>query len=51
MPLVLFWVGLSVWLGFKAAANGRSFWGWFPLGMIADPIVGWLLYGLVGKNR
>ena len=37
MPLILLWVGLALLLGFVAAGNGRSFWGWFILGLIIDP--------------
>jgi hypothetical protein len=50
MPLILLWVGLALLLGFVAAGNGRSFWGWFTLGLIIDPILAGLLYWLICKD-
>lgn len=51
MPLILLWAGLALLLGFVASANGRSFWGWFILGLIIDPILAGLLYWLIAKDR
>lgn len=51
MPLILLWAGLALLLSFVASANGRSFWGWFILGLIIDPILAGLLYWLVAKDR
>lgn len=51
MPLLLLWVGLALLLGIIASSNGRSFWGWFILGIIIDPILAGLLYWLLGKFR
>lgn len=51
MPLVLIWVGLALLLGFVAAGNGRSFWGWFILGLIIDPILAGLLYWLICRDH
>lgn len=51
MPFILLWIGLALLLGFVASANGRSFWGWFILGIIIDPILAWLLYWLIAKER
>ena len=44
MPLILLWGGLALLLEVSASANGRSFWGWFILGLIIDPILAGLLY-------
>ncbi|EJD6643634.1 MULTISPECIES: hypothetical protein [Providencia] len=49
MPLLLLWVGLALLLGIIASSNGRSFWGWFILGIVIDPLLAALLYWLVGK--
>lgn len=51
MLLILLWVGLALLLGFIASGNGRSFWGWFILGLIIDPILAGLLYWLIAKDR
>lgn len=51
MPLLLLWVGLALLLGVIASSNGRSFWGWFILGIIIDPLLAGLLYWLLGKFR
>jgi len=51
MPLILLWGGLALLLGIVASANGRSFRGWFILGMIIDPILAGLLYWLIAKDR
>ncbi|EPI2105756.1 hypothetical protein ACS5F0_001507 [Providencia rettgeri] len=51
MPLLLLWVGLALLLGIIASSNGRSFWGWFILGIIIDPLLAGLLYWLLGKFR
>lgn len=51
MPLLLLWVGLALLLGIIASSNGRSFWGWFILGIIIDPLLAGLLYWLFGKFR
>lgn len=49
--LILLWAGLALLLGFIASANGRSFWGWFILGLLIDPILAGLLYCLIAKDR
>ena len=46
-----FLFGLALLLGIVASANGRSFWGWFILGLIIDPILAGLLYWLIAKDR
>lgn len=51
MPLLLLWVGLALLLGIVASSNGRSFWGWFILGIVIDPLLAGLLYWLLGKFR
>lgn len=51
MPLILLWGGLALLLGIVASANGRSFWGWFILGLIIDPILAGLLYWLIAKDH
>lgn len=51
MPLILLWVGLALLLGLIASGNGRSFWGWFILGLIIDPILAGLFYWLIAKDR
>jgi len=51
MPIILLWIVLALLLGLVAAANGRSFWGWFILGLIIDPILAGLLYWLIAKDR
>ncbi|EML0362083.1 hypothetical protein RI835_001418 [Providencia rettgeri] len=51
MPLLLLWVGLALLLGIVASSNSRSFWGWFILGIIIDPLLAGLLYWLLGKFR
>ncbi|EPQ3464634.1 MULTISPECIES: hypothetical protein [Enterobacteriaceae] len=51
MPLILLWGALALLLGFVASANGRSFWAWFILGLIIDPILAGLLYWLIAKDR
>ncbi|MGE5980257.1 hypothetical protein [Klebsiella aerogenes] len=51
MPLILLWGGLALLLGFIASGNGRSFWGWFILGLIIDPLLAGLLYWLIAKDR
>ncbi len=51
MPLILIWCGLALLLGFVASGNGRSFWGWFILGLIIDPILAGLLYWLITKDN
>ncbi|MGL5968070.1 MAG: hypothetical protein ACRCZ6_13025 [Kluyvera sp.] len=44
-------VGLALLLDFIASGNRRSFWGWFILGLIIDPIFAGLLYWLIAKDR
>ncbi|MCG5279489.1 hypothetical protein [Providencia rettgeri] len=51
MPLLLLWVGLALLLGIIASSNGRSFLGWFILGIAIDPLLAALLYWLIGKFR
>lgn len=51
MPLLLLWVGLALLLGIIASSNGRSFWGWFILGIIIAPLLAGLLYWVFGKFR
>ncbi|MFQ2767528.1 hypothetical protein ACK3ZB_12415, partial [Aeromonas caviae] len=51
MIIPLLWFGLALLLGIVASSNGRSFWGWFILGLIIDPILAGLLYWLVCRDR
>lgn len=51
MIIPLLWLGLALLLGIVASSNGRSFWGWFILGLIIDPILAGLLYWLVCRDR
>ncbi|EKT64548.1 hypothetical protein [Providencia burhodogranariea] len=50
MPLIILWVGLALLLGIVASSSGRSFWAWFILGIIIDPILAGLLYLLIAKD-
>ena len=50
MLIPLLWIGLALLLGIVASGNGRSFWGWFILGLIIDPILAGLLYWLVCRD-
>lgn len=51
MLIVILWITLAIVLGFTAKANGRSFWVWFILGMIIDPILAWIVYVIVVKSQ
>lgn len=51
-PESVFMIGRNMQLlGFVASGNGRSFWGWFILGLIIDPILAGLLYWLITKDN
>ncbi len=50
MPFILLWVGLALLLGIIASVGGRSFWAWFILGIIIDPILAGLLYLLIARD-
>lgn len=50
MPLIILWIGLALLLGIVASSSGRSFWAWFILGIIIDPILAGLLYLLIAKD-
>ncbi len=50
MPFILLWVGLALLLGIIASGSGRSFWAWFILGIIIDPILAGLLYLLIARD-
>ncbi len=47
---ILLWFGLSLLLGIIAASGGRSFWGWFILGLIIDPILAGLFFWLICRD-
>lgn len=51
MLIVILWITLAVVLGLAAKGNGRSFWAWFILGMIIDPILAWIVYAIVVKSK
>ncbi|MBN3135818.1 hypothetical protein [Pectobacterium punjabense] len=51
MPFLLLWVGLAIVLGCVASSSGRSFWGWFILGMVIDPLLAGLLYYLICREK
>ena len=50
MLLPLLWIGFSLLLGIVASGNGRSFWGWFILGLLIDPVIAGLFYWLLCKD-
>lgn len=50
MLIPLLWIGLALLLGIVASDNGRSFWGWFMLGLLIDPILAGLFYWLICKD-
>jgi hypothetical protein len=51
MIIYIIWIFLAFLIGKSASANGRSFWLWFTLGIIIDPILAFIIYKIVGENR
>lgn len=51
MLIAIVWITLAVVLGLAAKGSGRSFWIWFILGMIIDPILAWIVYVIVVKSQ
>ncbi|WP_392564106.1 hypothetical protein RHO13_00125 [Orbus wheelerorum] len=49
--IFILWFIFSIVLGMLAKANGRSFIIWFILGVLVDPILGFILYKIVAKNN
>lgn len=49
--IIIIWVVLALFLGLAAKGNGRSFWVWFGLGIIIDPILAWIVYAIVARGR
>jgi hypothetical protein len=45
------WIALAFFLGKAAQGVGRSFWVWFILGIIIDPILAWIVYAIVARGR
>ncbi|PHI32739.1 hypothetical protein CRN84_17305 [Budvicia aquatica] len=51
MVLLLLWVGASVVIGLCAQSRGRSFWLWFVISMIFDPLAGVIFYNIVVRLK
>jgi hypothetical protein len=49
--VAVIWLVLAYFLGKSAEGEGRSFWVWFILGLIIDPILAWIVYAIVAKGR
>ena len=48
---IIIWLVFAYLLGKSAEGVGRSFWVWFILGLIIDPILAWIVYFIVAKGR
>lgn len=49
--ILLLWVMASAFIGWGASARGRSFWLWFTVSMVFDPLFGAVLYAMVVKSK
>jgi uncharacterized membrane protein YhdT len=49
--VAVIWLVLAYFLGKSAENEGRSFWVWFILGLIIDPILAWIIYSIFIKGR
>lgn len=49
--LLLLWIGASIVIGKLAQASGRSFFIWFVISMLIDPIFGAILFAVVMRSK
>jgi uncharacterized membrane protein YhdT len=49
--VAVIWLALAYFLGKSAQGVGRSFWVWFILALIIDPILAWIVYAIVARGR
>ena len=49
--LLLLWIGASIVIGKLAQASGRSFFIWFVISMLIDPIFGAILFAVVVRSK
>ncbi|EMH4163781.1 hypothetical protein RJ498_003076 [Pluralibacter gergoviae] len=49
--ILLLWVGASVVIGKLAQASGRSFFLWFIISLLIDPIFGAILFAVVVRSK
>ena len=49
--LLLLWIGASIVIGKLAQASGRSFFIWFVISMLIDPIFGVILFAVVVRSK
>lgn len=53
MAVIVFlvYVAIALVLGLMAKGVGRSFWVWFVLGCVITPVMAFLLFFIVAKNK
>lgn len=49
--LLILWVVFALCFGLYASSNGRSFWVWFILALVVDPLIAWLIFMIVARGR
>lgn len=49
--VLLLWIMASAFIGWCASSNGRSFWLWFMVSLLFDPLFGAVLYIMVVKSK
>ena len=49
--LLLLWIGASIVIAKLAQASGRSFFIWFVISMLIDPIFGAILFAVVVRSK
>lgn len=49
--ILIIWAVSAILLGIYASSNDRSFWVWFILGLIIDPILAWIVFMIVAQRR
>ncbi len=49
--VLLLWMMASALVGWCARSRGRSFWLWFMVSLILDPLFGAVLYNMVVRSK